>query len=173
MKINGIYKCKARNLSVRSEGERTTEINGEHQAQKTNSDVQIFIIENQVCHYLPKDLDLHFPKIYHLDIRNTGLKAVTSDDMKMFPMLKHLYIRNNEIEVLPNDLFHHNSLLEFINLNDNKIKQVGSNTFDGLPNLASLDIERNICIDDFALQEDAIKKFKKKIARSCQLVQTF
>lgn len=95
MKINGIYKCKARNLSVRSEGERITEIDGEHQAQKTNSDVQIFIIENQVCHYLPKDLDLHFPKVYHLDVRNTGLKAVTSDDMKMFPMLKHLYIRNN------------------------------------------------------------------------------
>lgn len=101
MKVTGIYKCKARNFNVQLKNETVTAVNGEHKAQKANEDVQIFIIDNQVCHYLPKDLDFHFPKVYHLDVNNSGLKSVSSVEMKMFPKLKQLYIRSNPIEILP------------------------------------------------------------------------
>lgn len=167
MNIDGIYKCKAQNLDIQSDNERITGVSGEHKAQKANEDVQIFIIENQVCHYLPTDINRHFPKVYHLDIRNTGLKAVTGENMKMFPKLKHLYIRNNPIEALPANLFEHNPLVEFINLNDNRIKKVGTNVFEPLKKLISLDIERNDCIDDFAIQPEEMRKLIRRIARKC------
>lgn len=167
MKTKGIYKCKVRNLTIQSENETIREVNGEHKAHKANEDVQIFIIENQICHYLPKDLDLHFPKVYHLDVNNSGLKTVTSVEMSMFPKLRHLYIRSNPIEVLPEGLFQHNLLLEFINLNDNQIKQVGENIFEPLTQLVILSFERNICFDGFAIQEEPLRKLKLEIIRNC------
>lgn len=167
MKIQGIYKCIAENLSVYSENERINEVGGLHKALRTNGDVQIFIVEDQVCHYLPKDLNLHFPKIYHLDVNNSSLKAVTAENMKMFPMLRHLYFRNNQIENLQENLFDDNPLIEFINLNDNRIKTVGINIFEPLIKLVALNIERNICIDAFAIEESPLNSLKTEINRSC------
>ena len=168
-KAKGIYKCKARNLNVQSDNERITEVIGEPKDQKSSQDVQILIIENQVCQYLPKDFDSHFPEVYHLDVNNCGLKNVSSEEMKMFPKLKHLYIRSNPIEVLPEGLFQHNLFLEFINLNDNKIKHVGANIFEPLTLLAILSFERNICFDGFALQEESLRRMKTEIAGNCSM----
>lgn len=165
--IGGIYNCKARNLNVQLADEAVTGVNGIQKVNKTTEDVQILILENQVCYYLPTGFDLHFPKVYHLDVRNSGLKAVTSEQMGMFPLLKHLYIRNNPIEVLPDHLFAHNALLEFINLNDNRIKKVGAEVFEPLTRLVSLSIERNVCIDEYALEEEALRNLIADVGRKC------
>lgn len=170
MKAKGIYKCKAQNLTVESINESITEVNGLHRAEKANGDLEILIIEKQNCYYLPQNLDFHFPKIYHLDVHNSGLRSVTSENMKMFPKLKHLYIRNNPIEVLPENLFQHNPLLEFVNLNDNRIIQVGANVFNVLGKLISLSFERNPCYDGFAVQENALKRLIIRIARNCSAI---
>lgn len=169
MAINGIYKCIAKNLTITSEHERISSISGFHKAQKANEDVQILIIENQDCHYLPMNLNLHFPNIYHLDVRNTGLKGVSSEKMEMFPKLRHLYLRNNPIEVLPENLFEHNPLLEFIDLSDNRIKTVGRNIFKPLDKLIALNIERNVCIDGFAIEVESIESLKTEINKKCSL----
>lgn len=165
--LGGVYKCKARNLNVQHVDEAVTGVTGVHKVNKTTEDVQILIVENQVCYYLPTGINLHFPKVYHLDVRNSGLKAVTSEQMRMFPLLKHLYIRNNPIEVLPGHLFSHNPLLEFINLNDNRIKQVGAEVFEPLIRLVSLSIERNDCIDEYALEEEALRNLIAEVGRKC------
>lgn len=165
--VGGIYKCKVRNLDIQLSNESVSDVIGSHKENKTKQNVQILIIENQVCHYLPSDINLHFPEVYHFDIRNSGLKVVTSEQMKMFPKLKHLYIRNNPIIIIPEQLFIHNPLLEFINLNHNKIKVVGSRVFEPLGKLISLSIEGNVCIDDFALEEDTLKKLITDVYRKC------
>lgn len=167
MKTKGIYKCKAKNFTVTSIEERITEVRGEHKAQKQTQDVEIFVIENQVCHFLPKDLNLHMPNVYHFDVRNSGLKAVTGDNMKMFPNLKQLYIRNNHIEVVPEKLFEHNPSLEFINLSDNRIRFVGKDVFTSLPSLRILIVERNVCVDGFAFEENAMGHLEGAIAKNC------
>lgn len=167
MRIGGIYKCNVTNLNIQSENETMSGVGGVHKAQKQDSDVQILIIENQLCQFLPNDIDRHFPNAYHLDIRNSGLLTVDSKQMKMFPKLRHLYIRNNPIEVLPDNLFEFNPLLEFINLNDNRIKRIGENVFEPLTKLISLSVERNICINNFALEEEPLKELIKEIATKC------
>jgi Leucine-rich repeat (LRR) protein len=166
-KIYGIYKCIAANLTVYSEDERIVGVGGLHKSENTNENVQIFIIENQVCHYLPKDLNLRFPNVYHLDVRNSGLKAINGERMEMFPKLRHLYVRNNPIEALPENLFEHNLLLESMDLSDNRIKTVESNVFETLTKLIVLNIERNQCIDGFAFEEDSLRKLKVEIYRKC------
>lgn len=167
MKSKEIYKCKVQNLVANSTNETITTVFGDHKDNKASDDVEILVLQNQVCHHLPKNLDFHFPKVYHLDVHNSGLKFVASDDMKMFPKLRHLYIRNNFIEVLPENLFEHNGNLEFINLNDNKITQVGFNVFSSLLNLISISFERNPCFDGFAVEEDALKRLIGKVRKNC------
>lgn len=167
LKVKEIYKCKVQNLKIESAAIPITSTEGDQKANKSSKDVGILLIDNQVCHFLPKDLDRHFPGIYHLDVNHSGLKVLTADDMKMFPLLQHLYIRNNQIEVLPHDLLQHNPLLTFVNFNKNRIKIIDPSTFDLLPQLVSLSLEGNICVDGFAMQEEPLKAFKAEIARNC------
>lgn len=167
LKVKEIYKCKVQNLSITSATSEISSIEGNQKANKTSEDVGVLLIENQVCHFLPKNLDKHFPRIYHLDVENSGLKAVTADDMKMFPQLQHLFIRNNQVEVLPHDLLRHNPLLTFVNFNRNRIKIIDPTTFDLLPQLVSLSLEGNICVDGFAMQDEALIAFKAEVARNC------
>lgn len=167
MRINFIYKCKAENLRVQRDNETVTAISGVHKSERTTEDVQILIIENQVCHFLPRNLDSHFPKLYHLDVKNSGLRTVREEQLKMFPKLKYLYIRNNPIEALPENIFKHNPLLQFINLNDNKIKTVGEGIFTGLNDLISLSIERNVCVDGSAMGEEALRELIKEVGEKC------
>lgn len=166
----GIYKCEAKNFDNQQQDDEITAVDGLHKAGKTNRDVQILIIENQVCHYLPSGMGVFFPKVYHLDVKNSGLKTITSDNLKTFPKLRHLYFRNNPIESLPEGLFQYNPQLEFITLDDNKIKQVGLNIFDSLQKLISLSMERNVCVDGFALQEEPLRELIREISRNCSVV---
>lgn len=165
--IGGIYKCKTHSLDIRNAGEIITEVVGTHLNNKTKEDVQILIIENQVCHHLPIGLDAHFPNVYHLDVRNSSLTNVTSEQMKMFPKLKHLYIRGNPIEILPERLFVHNPLLEFIKLDDNRIMRIDANIFDPLPKLEMLSLEKNVCIADFAIGKENLKTLIDLLGRNC------
>lgn len=167
LKVKEIYKCKVQDLKIESAAVSITSTEGDQKANKSSGDVGILVIENQVCHFLPKDLDKHFPKIYHLDVNHSGLKVVTADDMKMFPQLQHLFMRNNQIEVLTHDLLHHNPLLTFVNFNQNRIKIIDPSTFDLLPQLVSLSLEGNICVDGFAMQDEALREFKAEITRNC------
>lgn len=161
-----IYKCLARNLIIDSRNDSVSAVSGALKEGKSSGAVNILIIENQICNYLPGNLNLHFPEAYHFDINNSSLKVVTVDDMSMFPKLMHLYIRNNEIETISSDLFLHNPRLTFINLNGNHIKQIGSNAFP-LSTLVSLSIEANECIDGFAMQTEALMKLVAEIERNC------
>lgn len=167
LKVKEIYKCKVQNLTITSAALQITSTEGDQKANKSSEDVGVLLIENQVCHFLPKNLDKHFPGIYHLDVNNSELKAVTADDMEMFPRLQHLFIRNNQIEVLPHDLLRHNPLLTFVNFNRNRIRIIDPTTFDLLPQLVSLSLEGNICVDGFAMQDEALMEFKAEIARNC------
>jgi Leucine-rich repeat (LRR) protein len=163
------YKCIANKFDVQSPGTELNAIIGEHQLDKSNADIGILIIENQKCHYLPVSMQIHFPNVYHLDIRNSSLRAVTQDDLGMFPHLKYVYLRQNLIEILPQNLFAGNKMLQFINLNDNRIKSVAANVFDNLPELVSIAIERNVCINEHAMQNEEIKSLKADIAVKCMM----
>lgn len=126
----------------------------------------MLVMENITCFFLPDNMDSHFPNLNHLDVTNTGLKIITKDNMKMFPHLKYLYIRKNLIENLPPDLFECNKELQFINLSENKIKIVDEKTFDSLPNLISVNMEGNVCIDKSVYND--IVSLKTEIILKCQ-----
>lgn len=168
-KIQLHYNCIATTFGVQKSAVELAGIGGNHKENKTNQDIGILVIENKTCHYLPRNMQNHLPKLYHLDIKNTGLKAINVEDMKMFPRLKYLYIRNNLIETLPVGLFSFNQNLQFINLNDNLIRHVAEFVFDNLPELININIERNVCIDDNAFGDIKIKSLKSDIASKCPL----
>lgn len=159
------YKCTASNFSSVNEATNLLIVNGNHEEALTNQNVDVLIIKNMTCHYLPNDMDIHFPNVNHLDITNSGLKVITKNNMKMFPRLKYLYIRQNPIKTLPSQLFEHNQQLQFINLSDNKIKFIDADVFDVISSLISVNLERNDCIDMSSYND--IDTLKAQIALSC------
>jgi Leucine-rich repeat (LRR) protein len=152
-------------LNIEQQEQQLTSVDGNHAANKSNGDVGILKIINQVCSYLPHNIQHHFPSVYHLELKNNELQEIKAENMRNFPNLKHLYIRNNLIAELPENLFINNKKLQFINLNDNKIKVIAANVFDDLPELISVSIERNVCIDSSTYGE--IDTFKSEIVEKC------
>lgn len=141
------YKCTANNFKNEIEGAKLVNTIGYHKDSLTNENVDVLMIENMTCHYLPDDMGMHFPNLNHIDVTNTGLKVLTKNNMKMFPHLKYLYIRRNPIKHLLSNLFQHNQELQFINFSDNKIKIINADVFDDISSLISVNLERNVCID--------------------------
>jgi Leucine-rich repeat (LRR) protein len=144
-----------------------TNVFGEHKENLSNNEVGVLTIENQNCAYLPKHIDQHLPNLYQLDIKNSALIEITSADLKMFPNLKNLYIRENLIESLTPGLFAFNQKLQFVNFNDNKIKRIAEGIFDSVPEILSISIERNGCINYSAYGDDEINRLKELI-KNCK-----
>lgn len=162
------YKCLVGDLNLESKGQSLSGVKGDHQENLTNNEVGVLFIENQTCLYLPSDVNNFFPNIYHLEIKNSKLKEITVDDLKMFANLKNLYLKSNAIEIIPEKLFEFNIKLQFINFNDNKIKRIASNIFENIPEIVSFSVERNICIDDSAYGADDLSRLKNEILRNCE-----
>lgn len=167
LKVKEIYKCILRDFISVNKTDKITSVGGSHKSNKTNRDVGVLIIENQICHYLPSGFDEHFTNLYHLDVRNSSLIAVDQSTMKMFPKLKVLYLRKNLIEEIPPNLFQFNRLLEFINFDDNRMKKIDGGVFLNLPNIVSISLERNICIDNFAMDEVSRRDLISEIKLKC------
>lgn len=167
LKVKEIYKCIVREFVSLNKDDEITSVTGNHESNKTNCDVGVLILENQICHYLPLKFNEHFTNVYHLDVKNSSLLAVDQSTMKMFTKLKIIYLRGNLIEEIPPNLFTFNRLLEFINFDDNKIKKINMNAFNNLPNLVSISLERNICIDNFAMDEMSRNNLSKEIELNC------
>lgn len=151
-----------------NKSDEITSVVGTHESNKTNENVGVLILENQICHYLPSRFDEHFNNnVYHLDVKNSSLLAVDQSTMKMFMKLKIIYLRGNLIEEIPPNLFTFNRYLEFINFDDNKIKKINGNAFNNLPNLVSISLERNVCIDSFSMDELSRNNLSKEIELNC------
>jgi Leucine-rich repeat (LRR) protein len=161
------YKCIATEFDVQAPATKLKGIRGTHKDNKTNDDIGILIVQNKTVHYLPHDMQVFMPNLYHLDLNGVGLRTISGSDMQMFPHLKYLYIRHNEIEQLPAGLFDNNNQLQFINLNDNRIKRVAAGVFDAPHHLVSISIEGNACIDNSAMGDSEIATLKGQIVRQC------
>lgn len=167
MKVKQIYKCKVENFHVENKSYQIESVEGIHKSNMRNEDVQILIIENQICHYLPLNIGQHFPNVTHLDVKNSSLREVEQSMMKSMPKLKIIYLKNNLISEIPKDLFTFNTHLEFINFDDNRISKIDGNFIDNLPQIISVSLERNICINNFAMDEIGMNNLSNEIKSKC------
>lgn len=160
------YKCELENFKVELPNQVVTEISGLHIPRRTDADVIILSIDEQIVHYLPKGIDKFFPNIMYISIYKSGLKELTKDDLKNFPKLRNVGVRFNNIENLPGDLFEYNTEIASIGFQSNNIKRIGKDIFKSLNSLESVNLLRNVCINQQATNRSEIEEMMKQ-ANDC------
>ena len=109
--------CLAESLKIESPNLKITKVNGEH--VKGFSVVETFyIIRNQKFKYLPIGLNVHFPKLIELIIKDSSLRFISKNDFYDLNFLEFIDFSRNQIETIPSDVF--STLLELENLEDRK-----------------------------------------------------
>lgn len=165
------YTCFAKSsFEVNSKNDRTIDdVVGTHMDGKSNADVVAFGSKDHTIKFFPKGLEKFFPKLQVIDIENSELQEITSEDLApLGNNLKTLYIANNEIEDIEHNTFQLNPELVSVSLKGNHVKYVGPGAFTKLANLAVLQFDDNICYSD-SVHDNAEKVniFAHEIEKEC------
>lgn len=163
-----VSECITRNLNVTSPDDKVISISGVLMEILVYEKINSFKIESSPnLEYFPKGIEKFFPNIKTLTISQTGLKVLTSDDLKIFPKLKNLIISENKLEELNASLFEFNREIKNVDLSGNNLKHLGVNFLKFAENLNSIDLSSNICVNGSAESPVDFKRLKIKIDESC------
>ncbi|XP_070504775.1 toll-like receptor 6 [Chironomus tepperi] len=125
-----------------------------------------FNAEHKDIHYFPRGIDENFPNLQNLVIKNSKLKEVTSNDLKVFRNLQYLDLSHNEIQVLGPKLFNNGYTILQIILNDNKIQFIHATAFQPR-SLQHLDMKNNSCTSGMANDRSKVYTLINLIKVSC------
>ena len=128
------------------------EINGEHQADKSNEDVQCICIKNCNIQELPKALLSHFSNIKILKIQNSKLTKL--EKLENCENLEEFSSIENNVEFLPGNLFENCKNIQKVSFFDNKLKMIEPNILDGLEKLKFVDFRGNVNYDYWSSAEE-------------------
>ncbi|XP_070495603.1 biglycan-like [Chironomus tepperi] len=121
----------------------------------------------------PTELIDFFPNLKFLEINNSKMKGIWSDDLKKFTKLEQLTLDDNEIDYLPRNLFEFTPNLTHISFVRNRITRIGAEIFDNLKQLERADLSCNTRIDFCysSLRQD-MDKMKAKILERCEPIRS-
>ena len=142
--VPGIRCCYTKNMNVQNIGEQITSINGR---SSSYTDVEGFVARDQVVRYVPKRINVYFPRLKLLIIYNAQLISLTKSDLQPFPGLVNFGAEINNLKKLSGNLFDSNPKLRDIDLARNKLEQVGKDLLSGLSDLQDAYFHFNTCID--------------------------
>lgn len=157
-----LKECLLKNVIVSAPNESISAVSGYSKTFRS-----FYIYESPECHYFPSGVDNLFPNITILLVTHSGLKLLTSSDLRPFHDIKGLYLNNNQLTSIDNDLFVHNRNLREINLSGNRISSIAFTAFDSLSSLQKLDLTMNVCVNKDAFGRIPLEILKNIIKRNC------
>jgi len=122
----------------------------EHDKGKSLKDVASLLITN--CYgvkAMPTELLVFLDNLTVVEVRNSGLRTITKQDMRGLEKVKELWIVDNQLKQLPGDLFNDMPHLEYVSFASNEIVQIGKNLLEPLQKLKLVDFRGNAAIDVF------------------------
>ena len=96
---------------------------------------------------LPDGIFRQNQKLDMISLYESNINVLHRDIFKGLHNLQYINLNRNQLEVLPDGLFRENRKLKNIWLSENKIRKIECN-FYNLPNLVSVDLSKNVCIDE-------------------------
>lgn len=143
------YSCLVNNptLILSKDDRAITAVNGGHETNRTNDDVNNFYSYGRKINYFPREVTKFLKNIETVNLNYAGLKELTKDDLQQFgDKLKTFWVPHNDIKVIEGNLFEYNQNLDWIVFNDNKIKHVEVQAFSHLEKLSIIHLGSNPCI---------------------------
>lgn len=150
---------------------KVTQIIGEHMTGRNHDDVKAFYSYREFS-ALPKHLEKFFVKLDAIEIRNSTVTSISSDDLKSWPNLVLFSAGWNKIKTLDENLFIYSRKLQHIRLNNNLILNVGVNLLSNLNELKDIDFRNNLCINMEASKPEEIENLKTKLITQCPQLST-
>jgi hypothetical protein len=158
-----------------SEGQNQflTAINGNHESGKTNDDVKgiNLFLRDKNLNFFPQNIENIFPNIIAINIGYV-IKVYKGDEFDNFINLEWAALYDGEIEHVPGNLFSKNPKMRAIFLDGNKIKTIGSNFMNGLNELMSVCLLKNICTQEWAESASDVQKLKQTLKSKCFIEET-
>lgn len=161
--FGSLDECLLRNVTVRAPNEGISAVAGYSMNFRS-----FYIYQSPDCLYFPSGVDNLFPNITILLVTHSGLKFLTTDDLKPFHHIKGLYLNNNQLTSIGSDLFVNNKNLREINLSGNRINSIAITAFDSLSSLQKLDLTMNVCLNKDAYGRIPLEDLKIDIKRKCK-----
>lgn len=121
------YSCVIwgdKQVSVKNRFTRISSFKGKHRDGKSNDDVKMVIFKDVKLHYIPLDMNKHFPKMDIFASIDCGLKDISKQDLVGLSNLEVLVVYGSLIETIPSDLFEKLPKLSGFYLRDSKLKFV-------------------------------------------------
>lgn len=162
-----IYTCESINFTNRVQNVQINYVTNLHEMGRRDRDVKVFIIKQQICHFLPLKIENFFPNLQELEVDSSGLKKLYRENFEPLENLRMAIFPGNDIEFLPGDLFAFNHRLTHIDFSQNKIKSIGRDIFDTLYNLKYLMFDDNHCFQGFGIVLDDFQTVKDEVLKNC------
>lgn len=165
--IRADYSCLAK-ITLSGDERNVTEVTGVHQAERSNSDVILFMVENQLqLTVFPGNLIHFFPNVEKIVIINTSINRISRRDLQGMPGLRTFQITTGKLTEVRNDLFLDNPLLEVVIFQRHQIKHFGDRVFDPLPKLNELHLQWNPCISKYVMNRANVLNLIAEIRKTC------
>lgn len=144
------YACSA-SATIKNGGENLTEVNGAHQVGRTNSDVRMLLVHDQVhLNSIPRNIETFFANLIGLEFFNGRILTISNEELRVFPNLQLFNMQTNLLTSLDGNIFTQNPRLQWIGLSENRLQRVGFGLLNGLNVLTTAFFLRNPCIDQQA-----------------------
>lgn len=159
-----IYTCTA---TVLFNGDSdVTNVTGNHQVNRGNSDVQALRIQSQNLPFFPTNVEEFFPNTKAFSFYNNSITSISNDHLSPFPDLLYLRLLRNRITSLDTNVFSGLAELKFIDLDLNEIRHVG-HAIDLPDTDGYMYFRDNMCIDKVAYTAEEIALLRFDLLRNC------
>lgn len=143
--INSVYSCDA--SSWQDLPGEVTSASQNHVPGKTDDDVKMLFIQNELLTKIPENIGLFFKNLEGIHLERMSIPTLHKGDLKDLPNLKYFYGTNMGLNIIKGDIFAKSPELQYVDFSNNNLTNVGPGLFEANKELSHVDFTNNLCIN--------------------------
>jgi hypothetical protein len=165
--LKGLYACDIKNIQVTNDNEIVTGVSQNHNAGKSNFDVDVLYVKGKTLHYLPRHIEKFFPNLKGITVFTSKTKVLRRQDIAPFSRLLFVFMNEGLIEAIDGDLFDDNPTIQYVSFTLNPLTNVAPNAFDSLKQLKEIHCFQCKCYSTQNIDITQIAQIKLGFASHC------
>lgn len=146
--LSSNYCCFVTSSYIDQRAVKIKEFKGEHEAKKSDRDVDLLYIHYQRINFIPRGFTENFGNLRSLKITSCDLRELIRDDFIGLDFLEEINFSSNSITFLDDDLLADMLKLKIISFSENEIIYVSSKLISHLDSqLKIADFSSNVIVD--------------------------
>lgn len=160
------YTCHGKFIQV-DDVRSVVAVTGNHTDAMTHQNVTGLFVNTDPIDYIPEGIGQFFENIDYIYFRHTPIKSLTKEDLKPFPKLKIFGVAGGQLTTLRGDVLEYLPDLVHMSASNNSITNIGPGLFQHLPELHTIHLQDNLCIDRQTRNITVAAEIIKELAFRC------